>query len=291
MESHQILEYLINQDFGTTGNNNPRWGKSENHSSLVIDKRKNIFFWNSQNIIGDALTYLLKVRKLSKEQALKLLDDLKYRNNISIIKNDKDQTIIVHPKLVNVFFENGKKDRSYFYDRCLTDSTIDRFQLGKFNGYYTVPFFENGIFKNFQCRKDNPKKMFGYYKNVGPLLFNSDILKLTNKIFYTEGPIDTMVLIQNGLPAISSNCGGGFLRNWYSKFIRQKEIILLFDNDGAGNIESKRLAKFLGENRCRIYNFWDFSDKYDPVDFIRDSHNIDELMELIDKKGKYSFEL
>ena len=34
----------------------------------------------------------------------------------------------------------------------------------------------DGTFRNFQCRMDDPKKMRHWYKGVGPLLFNSDLL-------------------------------------------------------------------------------------------------------------------
>jgi len=288
----EILEFLVEQDFGYNSKDLSRWGKGEEHDSLVIDKDKGIFFWNSKGIVGNPLTYLMKVRGMDISKAKELLKDLSRNTIISVIKNHKNQDVVVQPKLVNIFFNNGLNDRGYFYNRGLTDQTINRFQLGKFNGYYTVPFFEDGEFRNFQIRKENPKIIKSYYKNIGPLLFNSDILKLVGKIYYTEGPVDAMVLIQSGLPAISSNCAGGYLNKWYSKFTNIKEIFILFDNDDAGNTESKRLAKFLGENRCKIYNFWDFDKKgYDPVDFIRDGNSKDYLLELIKERCKYSFQL
>jgi len=287
-----LLEYLINEDFGYTSKETSRWGKGEKHDSLVLDKDRGIFFWNSQGVVGNALTYLMRVRGMEISKAKELLRDLSRNTLISVVKNHKNQNVIVQPKLVEVFFENGMRDRDYFYKRGLTDSIINRFQLGKFNGYSTVPFFDDGQFKNFQMRKEEPKVIKGYYSNVGPLLFNSDILKIVDKVYYAEGPVDAMALIQNGLPCVSSNCAGGYLNKWYGRFSRIKEIIILFDNDSAGNTESKRLAKFLGENRCKIYNFWDFEmEGYDPVDYFRDKNSKEELMKLINEKGKYGFEL
>jgi len=141
-------------------------------------------------------------------------------------------------------------------------------------------------------RQDDPvKKIRGYYKGLGPLLFNSDVLKIVDTIYYTEGPVDAMVLSQNGLPAISAN-GSTFKTEWYSRFVRVKNINILFDNDSAGVKEALRLANILGTTRCRIYTFEDFEERgYDPVDFFRDGHTVDELKDLMYNKTKYSFEI
>jgi len=289
---NSILERLIQEDFGYNTRESSKYGKGVEHDSLVLNKDRNIFYWNSMGIWGNAIDYLVKVRKLSFQDAKKIIENYDKISGIQIVKNEKHQDVIVSPKLVDVFFDNGLLDRDYFYQRGLNDSIINRFRLGKYLDFYTVPFFENSKFKNFQLRKDNPKTSLSYYKYIGPLLFNSDILKIVDRVYYAEGPVDAMILIQNGLPAVSSNCAGGYLTSWYSRFNSVKDIILLFDNDDAGTQESKRLSKFLGETKCKIYNFWDFDGKgYDPVDFFRDGHTISELKELINSKFKYGFQL
>jgi len=252
-----ILETLIDEDFGLETKEASRWGKAEERSSMVLDKEKGIFFWNAQGIVGDPLIYLTQVRKLSFYDAKEYLKRFDYEGTFVHTVHTKKEDVVVYPRLVDVFFEHGLDKRDYFYRRGLLDYTIDRFQLGWYNDFSMIPFFEDGTFRNFQMRQDNPsKRIKGFYRNIGPLLFNSDVLKMTDEVYYVEGPVDAMILIQNGLPAIASNSGGGYLPEWYSKFIRQKKINIVFDNDDGGRKESVRLAKFLGVNRCKIYTLW-----------------------------------
>ena len=288
-----ILEQLINEDFGLRLKEGSRWGKSEEHSSMVLDRDKGVFFWNSQEICGDAIVYLTKVRHLSFKDATNYLRDKEYEGTLVWTMETSGEEIVVYPKLVEIFYDLGKNHRDYFYRRGLTDSTIDRFQLGHYNGWSTVPFFEDGTFRNFQFRMDVPsKRIKSYYKNLGALLFNSDILRLVDEVFYVEGPVDAMILLQNGIPAVSSNIGGGFRKEWYSKFLNVDRIWICFDRDSAGDNESKKLAKFFGEYRCKLYNFWEFEESgYDPVDYFRDGHSGEELLELVKEKSRYVFEM
>lgn len=289
MDSGQILYNLISEDFGISGRG--RWFRSNEHSSLVLDFEKGIFYFNAEGIVGDPLVYLTEVRKWDFNKAKEYLKQLDYIGTFVYHIKGNNEDVIVYPKLVEVFYNLGKNKnrREYFYRRGLTDSTIDRFQLGWYNGYNTIPVFEDGVFKNFQFRKDNPKTIRNYYTGVGPLIFNVDILKIVNKVYIVEGPIDALILIQNGLPAIST---GFVLPEWYSRFIYQDEIYLLFDNDKAGLDEAKRISRVLGLNRCKIYCFWDFEEKgYDPVDFFRDGHTTQDLLNLVENNSKFEFEL
>ena len=284
-----ILSQLIDEDFELQSKDGSKWGKSYEHDSLVLDKNRGVFFWNSKGIVGDPLVYLTKVRGMNFQEARLYLEKYDYEGtHVYSIKSKKQEDVIVYPRLVDIFYELGEKNRDYFYRRSITDLTIDKYQLGWYNDYYMIPFFEDGTFRNFQMRKDNPvKKIRSYYRDVGPLLFNSDVLRVADTIYYTEGPIDAMILLQNGLPAIASNCGGGYLNEWMVKFSKAKSIFMLFDNDEAGVIESRKLSKFLGTSRCRIYTFDDFEEKgYDPVDFFRDGHTVDELLDLVEKQSK-----
>ena len=59
-----------------------------------------------------------------------------------------------YEKLGNSTWMNGKHHRTYWYNRLLTDDTIDRFQLGYFNGWNTIPVFESGQLVQIQKRKE-----------------------------------------------------------------------------------------------------------------------------------------
>jgi len=193
-----------------------------------------------------------------------------------------------------VFHQNLlESDKTYFYNRTINDTSIRRFQLGYYNNFYTVPIFQDGVFKQFQMRRDSPKLIKNYYKDVGPLLFNSDILRITNEIYITEGLMGAIVLMQNGLPAVSMNIGcEGFMPEWIKHFIYQKRIYILFDNDLAGRKGALRTAKILGETRCVLYNFDEFDARGFAVDdYFIDGGTKDGLLQLIEFGGKYAFEV
>jgi DNA primase len=290
-----ILEKLINEDFGIdfTGT---RWGKSKLHSSLVIDREKQIFYWNSEGIVGDALIYLTRVRGWTFQQAKDYLKVFPNYENTYIVTEKKDKPdIIIYPKMVDLFWENGKNHRDYWYRRGITDETIDRFKLGYYKGFNTIPFYVDGILRNFQLRMDNPKTIRNLFKNVGPIPFNTEIMKYTDTIVLTEAPTSAIVLNQNGIPAVSHNGGSEcFLNEWIKYYVHQRLIYIVYDNDKAGRIGAKKVANILGIFRCRIYTFSDLDENdykgYDAGDYFKDGGRASEFMSMLKEKSKLPFQ-
>jgi DNA primase len=288
-----ILERLVAEDFGIE-DNGPNWARASMHNSLVIDKLNQVFYWNSQGIQGNAYVYLTSVRNLSYEDAKEYL---KFAGGtetfIHEIKNGSET--VVYPKLVDAFHQNllYKNDFSYFEKRKISRETISRYKLGAYEDFVTIPFYMDGVFKNFQLRKDNPKVIRNFYRNVGPLLFNSDILKITNKIAIVEAPTSALVLNQNGIPTVSMNTGSeGFMEIWAGYFAHQKEIFILFDNDSAGKLGAIRAAKILGQTKCKLYNFDEYETPgYDAGNFYEDGGTTDKLMEILENKSRYCFQM
>lgn len=288
-----ILERLVEEDFGIASST-LRWSKSEDHSSLVVDKEKNLFYWNSRGIVGGPLDYLMKVRGMPFKEAKSYLKHLGYGDTVIYTINEHDkEDVIVYPKLVSAFWENGKENRTYWYDRKFTDITIDRFQLGYYDGWYTIPLFMNNVLRNFQKRRDVPKKEIkNWYRGVGPVLFQDEVLRYTDKVYLTEGPTDAIALLQQGIPAVSQTGGSENWQNdWFPNFVTQKEIFIVYDNDPAGVNGAKVVSKKLGIYRSRIYTFDNMDKGYDPVDFFRDGGTKEEFLTLIDEKAKYIYEI
>jgi hypothetical protein len=282
----EILESLIESDFGYKATSN--WGKSDEHTSLVVDRRKSRWFWNSKGWSGDVVDYLILVRKFNKKDALTYIKGLP-----SYKSSNQEETHLETPyeKLVGFLWENGKDRREYWYKRGLQNNIIDRFSLGFFNDWFTLPIYVDGVFKNFQCRREVPEKRIkSWYRGVGPLLFNSSILQFVNKVYITEGPVDAILLTQLGLPAISHNAGAeGWKDEWFKYFIPTKEIIYIADNDKAGKNAAIKVSKSLGQGRTKILSFSDKAEKYDAVDFFRDGGTLDEFFDR-ESHSKYSFE-
>src|SRR3990172_11748425 len=290
-----VLENLISQDFEVLGKDCSRWATTAEHDSLVIDREKGIFYWNSKNVVGDELVWLTRIKRHSFSEAKKILADYKSYSETFVytIKSDKgEEDIIVFPKLVSIFWEEGLNNREYFYERLLTDDTINRFQLGYHDGFYTIPIFMDGTFRNFQCRKDKPRKLIRpWYRGIGGLLYNSEILKVVDRVLITEGPVDAILLNQLGFPAMATTNGSTWKHGWHDKFSRVKEIIVVCDNDIPGIKFGKQIANSLSIERVKIATFEGYPDKTDTISFFRDYDGDMEEFKNILSKARYTYEL
>lgn len=281
-----VLTNLIAKEF-TLIEKGERYLYAEEHDSLVIDLEKDVFFWNSRNIVGDALTWLTQVKNMSFAEARqRLQDEPRYSTTVVYTINTEEgkQDVVVYPELVNIFWERGcaVDHREYWYNRMLTNSTIDRFKLGYNDGWNTIPIFIDGTFRNFQCRRDDPKKMRHWYTGVGPLLFNSDMLNVTDYVLITEGTVDAIFLSQIGYPAISHNTGAGWMDNWHRYFTLQSDIVYIADNDAPGIEAARKVSRNLGADRVRVVTFQGYPDKYDTIDFFRNGGSKESFDTLLD---------
>lgn len=68
-----LLEYLlsIGEPLKSQGNN---FYRHQDHDSLVINAKKNYFSWNSKNVSGNAVTYMMNVHNLRFQEAVKKIN-------------------------------------------------------------------------------------------------------------------------------------------------------------------------------------------------------------------------
>jgi len=285
-----LLEQLIKSDFGFDGQYG-RYRKTVQHSSLVYDSEKNIFFWNSRNIAGSTLDYLTKVRNMSFYEAKNLLRG--EEDFLPEIDIEKEIEVVTSPDLVDIFYTNGWNDREYWHDkRGYTDETINKFKLGFTGEWYTIPIFERGEFVNFQLRKEFPKKAVSlWYKHKGPHAFNFSQLTVTNWVVLTEGPPDCIMLRQNNIPAVSQTSGSSYWNTkWNSQLMRMKEIYIVYDNDTAGYKGAEKVAQYFGY-KAKVYNFRESGKVgYDITDYFKEGNSKEDFLELL-KKAKYYWEM
>jgi DNA primase len=288
-----ILQRLVEEDFGYK-HQGTSWGRSQLHSSFVVDEAQQKWYWNSENKGGDVLQYLILIRGMKRDDAKSYLAVMDRTTTSYAVQEDNTDSL-PYERLVDTFWNFGKDKREYWYKRHLTDSTIDRLRLGFFNGWNVLPIYKNGRFVNFQCRRDVPTKSIRYWysgSSIEPELINSDILSLVNTIYITEGTVDSILLTQEGLPSISHTGGSGFWNNgWYNLFSKVSEIFYIADNDRAGNFAAKRVANSLGVGRVKIFRFSDEGKKFDTVDFFSAGGTINQLKELLDSSSKHLFEI
>lgn len=282
-----LLQSLVEEDYGYE-HNSGIWGRSVKHNSLVVNEESQFWFWNSTGQRGDVRDYLLLVRGYTPQEADAFLGERRFYINPEVKK--EGVTTPPYEKLVELLWENGKDDRDYWYRRCLDNSTIDKYRLGFFEGWFLVPLYDDGRFVNFECRQDIPTKKIGrWYKHTKPVLYNSEILDFVDTVYISEGTIGAVLLNQMGFPAISQMGSNIWREEWYPLFNKIKEVFYVEDNDPAGRIASANISKALGTDRVRIISFDGREEKYDAVDFFRDGGTVEEFKQLA-RDSKYIYE-
>jgi len=288
-----FLQNLIERDYKLEGDT--RYLKALEHDSLVLDTYRDLFFWNSKEINGDAYIWLTKVKGKNPLEARQIIREAEIVENKVYVSIDtpRGEELTVYPKLVEVFWESGKTHRDYWYKRGITDKTIDTYQLGYTSGWYVIPFFVDRTLNNFQMRRDLPtKRIKSWYSGVGPLLWNGDMLKHCSSVILTESPTDALLLRQFGYPAVSHNAGATYWNDsWNKLFNQQKIVYVVFDNDEPGEKGAQLVANSLGEYKCRLFTFKGYPDKYDLGDWLLDNKgNENNFGRLLLSEAKYSFE-
>lgn len=288
------IEELVSRDQELIPVGKGRYLKGSVNDSLIIDTKRQLFFWNSKGIAGTTLDWLVKIKGMSKEDAYKSMGTHTLIPPPLTYYEDRKREFVVSPTLVSSFFELGKTHREYWLDRGYKHSTIDYFRLGYTGEWYTIPIWLDGEFRNFQCRKSEPKRMKPWYTGMGALPYNLDILKVYDDFcILTEGPPDVIMLYQNGFPSVSQTVGAGgykIYRKYFMRFFPLNRIYICYDNDKAGREGSIELGILFGL-QAKIYNFWDFDDGFDVSDYFNDGGNAKDFMSLLESKSKHWFEV
>jgi DNA primase len=111
-------------------------------------------------------------------------------------------------------------------------------------------------------------------------------------VVLTEGPVDAIMLTQNGIPAVSHTGSAGYWNNsWINYFTRIKEVYCVYDNDKAGHNGSIRVSYGLGVGRVKIYNMWEFDERYDVSDFFNDGGDSKKFLQLIKNNYKFGYQM
>jgi 5S rRNA maturation endonuclease (ribonuclease M5) len=143
--------------------------------------------------------------------------------------------------------------------RGLTEDTIKKYSIGKLNlrgyGWISIPLFKmSGEFvegyklRSLPWEKSNTSRYIHYPKGIHvDCPFNSYNLDLTKEIVVIcEGEFDCILLDQYGYNAVTSITGVQSFKDEYFEVLEPfSEVVILFDNDKAGEESSKKLAERL----------------------------------------------
>jgi DNA primase len=195
---------------------------------------------------------------------------------------------------VDLFHSAGRNTREYWYKRLLTDDTIDRYRLGNFEDWNLIPIYDDGLFYNFQCRRDTPDKRIRFWykdRDFKPVLFNKEVLPFIESVWIVEGMVDCLLLNQLGLPSVCSiNGADTWNPGWIRHFTKMKNVVYIADNDAGGIVGAKRVSDSLGSSRVRIMRFKDKGEKYGSLNFFQDGGTVEEFKQIIKDNFVYGFD-
>jgi len=142
---------------------------------------------------------------------------------------------------------------AYLQLRGFKTEIIEHFKLrqNKEGNAIMYPFYKNGKLVNIKYRSIKEKK---FWNETGgePTLFNRD--NVTGETLYiTEGQDDCIALRHYGIDGVSVPSGVGdtrWVEHEWEYLDRFKTIVLILDNDKAGNDAVLNIATRLGKWRC-----------------------------------------
>ncbi len=172
----------------------------------------------------------------------------------SIVPDDK-KAVEAHERLVT----DSEALRYITEARGISMETVKAFKIGlqidKDGGrWLTIPHYEKGRLINIKSRSLPPvEKTFRREKGCRSILFNGNALEdHPEEIFITEGEIDALTLIDQGLKNVVgvTTGAGSFDPSWVDQLQAVKKIYLCYDPDEPGQKGAREVARRLGYDRC-----------------------------------------
>ena len=185
---------------------------------------------------GSMIDYFMEAEKMTQEDAIRKLRTLAGED-----VGDKKK-----PAATTA---STKKPLQYYYNRGLTDKTIQKYGLGydESGPYgkaypYKLPVSDSFTVWRAADEKEDPR-----YKNSGNVdLFNAGLLEdpAVKVIGITEGIFDALSLEEVGLPSIALNSAAnkGKLPDLL-KGLKDQRVIIALDNDAAGKAAAEDLEE------------------------------------------------
>lgn len=144
-------------------------------------------------------------------------------------------------------------------ERRISTDVLRRFRVGCFQSQdgrtiYTFPYMNGGLVGNIKSRTANKKLMF-FKKGCQEFLYNRNALRGAREVVVVEGELDCLAAYTYGLriPCVSVGLGAGNIKpSWRDDFKEVETVFIAFDTDDAGQAGARKLASFLGRDRCRL---------------------------------------
>jgi P4 family phage/plasmid primase-like protien len=194
-------------------------------------------------------------------------------------------------------------------ERGLSDKVIDKYRIGytlkhwnlkdlpyrKHKDCFTIPVYKGKELVNIRYhtrkKKADPKDLpYQTGLEYPTWLYPEEQLK-ERTLILTEGELDALCSMSQGLPAITVTGGAGTWKPEFTKRFKSKVLYIILDCDKAGRDGAKKIAREL-EPVVREIRIVDLDperqDGYDLTNwFITDGKSKEELLKLIQKTPVY----
>lgn len=242
---------------------------SEKTPSFTISPSKNIYKCFGCGKSGDGITFLIENQKMTFIESIKWIAA---KNNISIEEvGNRNPIIKPVPRLQKL----SNETINYFENtRHISNNTLLRFGvtesiewMPKAKGEVkTICFnyYKNSELVNIKFRAKG--KDFKMAKDAELIFYNLDAMKDETTVYITEGEIDAMSLHEVGIYNVISVPNGAsvsttqrleYLDNCWHYFVNVNKVILVVDNDNAGQKLQDELARRIGYSKCYLVKYLD----------------------------------
>jgi len=138
--------------------------------------------------------------------------------------------------------------QNYFESRKITKATQELFNLS-INDNIIIPVHDlNGEFSFNKYRRSplsNEQPKYWYDKGGKVTLYGWHEAQKHSTILLTEGELDCLVAWSHNIPAITSTGGAMSFQEDWVELLKDKDIIICFDNDDAGARGTVRVLNYL----------------------------------------------
>lgn len=242
-----------------------------------VNEESGLFFCFSCQKVADLIELVMHMTQRSYFEAVRFITSKSTDRNI---EDDVNQQLIKQPDFVE--FDKLVVQRlhdqamasdqaiNYYAGRKITKESVQKFMLGYSvnQNMVTIPVHApDGMLLGFVGRSIEGKE----FKNTpglpkSKLLFNLHRVKTNRTVYVVESSFDAIRLDQCGLPAVATL--GATVSNPQIELLQKyfNDVIIIPDNDEAGEGMVERLRKALGSNLTRLQLNKQYKDIGDMTD-------------------------
>ena len=143
--------------------------------------------------------------------------------------------------------------------RGLTRETLKTYKVGFDGQRFTIPIYdEDGELVNVRRYKPNARehkdKMLSWGVGHGEgRIYGLETLAEHDDILYTEGEMDRLIALQNGIPAVTDTAGAATFKAEWAKHFKGKRVYIAYDEDQAGERGAQKARRVLENSAEAVY--------------------------------------